>query len=148
MESRYGIGINNRYALFLDEEGEENEDALLSKAKAASAAKDKAAKEAAAAAAAAASAKPEGGAKPVSAAPQDSKRGGGGRDGGQQQGRRVQDKNDRNREGEEMGCRSNRAGFGGQKVVFLALNPSSLGFPSFPLSVSPCDHVLFERDAA
>lgn len=28
MESRYGIGINNRYALFLDEEGEEGEEGL------------------------------------------------------------------------------------------------------------------------
>eukprot|EP00095_Tigriopus_kingsejongensis_P010478 maker-scaffold1628_size33005-snap-gene-0.7 protein:Tk10478 transcript:maker-scaffold1628_size33005-snap-gene-0.7-mRNA-1 annotation:"vasa intronic gene" len=29
MESTYGVGINNRYALFLDEEGEESEQALL-----------------------------------------------------------------------------------------------------------------------
>ncbi len=34
MESQYGIGINNRYALFLDEEGEENEEVLLTKKKA------------------------------------------------------------------------------------------------------------------
>lgn len=32
MESSYGIGINNRYALFIDEEGEENEDLLVTKA--------------------------------------------------------------------------------------------------------------------
>ena len=31
MESNYGVGINNRYALFLDEEGEENEEALITK---------------------------------------------------------------------------------------------------------------------
>ena len=31
MESTYGIGINNRYALFLDEEGEENEEMLITK---------------------------------------------------------------------------------------------------------------------
>jgi hypothetical protein len=36
MENRYGIGINNRYALFLDEEGEEtnHEDLLLMSQKA------------------------------------------------------------------------------------------------------------------
>ena len=28
MESRYGIGINNRYAMFLDEDGEGGEDHL------------------------------------------------------------------------------------------------------------------------
>ena len=32
MESSYGVGINNRYALFIDEEGEENEDALIKNA--------------------------------------------------------------------------------------------------------------------
>ena len=29
METSYGVGINNRYALFLDEEGEESEDLLI-----------------------------------------------------------------------------------------------------------------------
>ncbi len=42
MESRYGIGINNRYALFLDEEGEEvvagGEDDLVALTKKANAA--------------------------------------------------------------------------------------------------------------
>lgn len=34
MESSYGVGINNRYAVLLDGEGEENEDILVTKAKA------------------------------------------------------------------------------------------------------------------
>ena len=34
MESRYGIGINNRYAMFLDEDGEGGEDLYLPKKKA------------------------------------------------------------------------------------------------------------------
>ena len=29
METSYGVGINNRYALFLDEEGEESEEILI-----------------------------------------------------------------------------------------------------------------------
>ena len=88
MESRYGIGINNRYALFLDEEGEENEDILVTKAREA-AENTKKAKEAEAKAAAAAAAAP----KPAAPAAQQQQQ-----QGGQRRG--VQERNDRNREGE------------------------------------------------
>ena len=34
MESRYGIGINNRYAFFLDEDGDVDPELMLAKKKA------------------------------------------------------------------------------------------------------------------
>ncbi len=100
MESRYGIGINNRYALFLDEEGEENEDALVNKAKAR--AKEKGAKAAAAAAATESTTNHSKPGAPASSAPSSaaptSAESGGNRSGGRG-GKKVQEKNERNREG-------------------------------------------------
>lgn len=108
MESRYGIGINNRYALFIDEEGEENEDLLVTKAaKAAKAAQDQ--KKVMAATVA----KPEP--KPAEIKPKPAVN---------NRNNKVQEKNDRNREGDKEN-RGNR--FEGKRVLDSRKSQESRG---------------------